>query len=141
MRKVLFAALAIATCVMAGKSTNKHGPQRTYDYVESSEKMTCSKACGVELGRCLVEEKDVDACMKKAGQCGHTCIFGEKKEPSVMQYEDMGKCQANCGIDYGKCMITTFAVEDCLKQEAACALDCLKQVVVENTEVSEVENV
>jgi hypothetical protein len=44
--------------------------------------------------------------------------------------------QKNCAIDYSKCLITTFDMATCSKQEAACALDCLK-----STEVAEVENV
>ena len=45
-------------------------------------------------------------------------------------------CQKNCAIDYSKCLITTFDMATCSKQEAGCALDCLK-----STEVAEVENV
>jgi hypothetical protein len=44
---------------------------------------------------------------------------------SVMAGE-MGICQKNCGIDFGKCLITTGDFKSCLKQEAACSLDCLK---------------
>ena len=38
----------------------------------------------------------------------------------------MAVCQKNCGIDYGKCLIQTFDVTQCIKDEASCALDCLK---------------
>ena len=41
---------------------------------------------------------------------------------------EMGICQKNCGIDYGKCLITTGDFKSCLKSEAACSLDCLKSV-------------
>ena len=44
---------------------------------------------------------------------------------------DMGVCQKNCGIDFGKCLILQGNMELCLKQEAACALDCLKSLTVE----------
>jgi len=40
--------------------------------------------------------------------------------------KNMGVCQKNCGIDYGKCLIQTFDVTQCIKDEASCALDCLK---------------
>lgn len=40
----------------------------------------------------------------------------------------MGVCQKNCGIDYGKCLITTFDINSCTTAEASCALDCLKGV-------------
>ena len=43
---------------------------------------------------------------------------------------DMGICQKNCGIDFGKCMITTGDFKSCLKDQASCALDCLKSVSV-----------
>jgi len=49
---------------------------------------------------------------------------------SSPQVKDMGVCQKDCGIDYTKCLITTFDMETCIKQEAACALDCLKSVKV-----------
>ena len=42
--------------------------------------------------------------------------------------QNMGVCQKNCGIDYGKCLIQTFDMTQCLKNEATCALDCLKGV-------------
>ena len=44
--------------------------------------------------------------------------------PKVKQ--NMGVCQKNCGIDYGKCLIQTFDMAQCIKNEASCALDCLK---------------
>jgi hypothetical protein len=44
------------------------------------------------------------------------------------QVKDMGVCQKDCGIDYAKCLITTFDMETCIKQEASCALDCLKDL-------------
>ena len=129
MRKILFTLVAIATCVMAGKSSNRHGPHRPD---EIADHKACAKTCGVEMGNCIVETKDVDTCMKTAGTCGHKCLFGEKKHVKQdIKVTDIGSCEANCGIDYAKCMITTFALEDCLKQEAACALDCLKGLTVE----------
>ena len=39
-------------------------------------------------------------------------------------------CQKNCGIDYGKCLILQGDIQVCIKQEAACALDCLKGVQI-----------
>ena len=42
----------------------------------------------------------------------------------------MGVCQKNCAIDYSKCLVTTFDLTTCSKQEAACALDCLKSTEV-----------
>ena len=39
---------------------------------------------------------------------------------------EMGICQKNCGIDFGKCLITTGDFKSCLKNEAACSVDCLK---------------
>ena len=44
---------------------------------------------------------------------------------------DMGVCQKNCGIDFGKCLILEDNLEVCLKQEGACALECLKGLTVE----------
>ena len=47
-------------------------------------------------------------------------------------YADVGVCQKNCAIDYGKCLIQTFDMEACIKAEAACALDCFKGLKVEH---------
>ena len=41
---------------------------------------------------------------------------------------EVGVCQKDCGLDFGKCLITTGDFKACLKDEAACALDCLKSV-------------
>jgi len=41
---------------------------------------------------------------------------------------DLGVCEKNCGIDFGKCLITTGDFKTCLKDQASCALDCLKSV-------------
>ena len=41
---------------------------------------------------------------------------------------ELSICQKDCGIDFGKCLITTGDFKSCLKDEAACALDCLKSV-------------
>ena len=51
------------------------------------------------------------------------CVF------NVAQTKDVGVCQKNCAIDYSKCLITTFDMATCSKQEAGCALDCLKSTV------------
>ena len=40
----------------------------------------------------------------------------------------VGVCQKNCGLDFGKCLITTGNFETCLKSEGSCALECLKNV-------------
>jgi hypothetical protein len=52
---------------------------------------------------------------------------------------EMGICQKNCGIDFGKCLITTGDFKSCLKSEAACSLDCLKSKNVKSAiKVSEI---
>ena len=43
---------------------------------------------------------------------------------------DVGTCEKNCGIDYGKCMILRGDIVGCLQEEGACALECLKTLVV-----------
>ncbi len=44
---------------------------------------------------------------------------------------DVGSCEKNCGIDFGKCVITTGDFKSCIKDQAGCALDCLKSVTSE----------
>ena len=39
---------------------------------------------------------------------------------------EIGICQKNCGLDFGKCLITTGKFNECLKTESVCAVDCLK---------------
>ena len=51
----------------------------------------------------------------------------------VMAAGDMGKCQANCGIDAAKCLILRMDPFACGQEEAACALECLKQVTVKES--------
>ena len=43
---------------------------------------------------------------------------------------NMEQCQKNCGIEFGKCMITKFDLKQCMQEEAGCALDCLKSVTL-----------
>ena len=45
---------------------------------------------------------------------------------------DLGICEKNCGLDFGKCLITTGDYQTCLVTEAGCAVDCLKSVSVQN---------
>jgi hypothetical protein len=62
--------------------------------------------------------------------CALDCLKTKntKKHQKIHVSQEMGVCQKNCGIDYGKCLITTFDINSCTKAEAACALDCLKGV-------------
>ena len=41
---------------------------------------------------------------------------------------EMGICQKNCGLDFGKCLITTGDYKSCMIQETSCSIDCLKSV-------------
>jgi hypothetical protein len=62
MQRILYAVLAIATCVIADKSTNRHGP-RFVKYADNSKRFQCSESCAAEMGRCLIEDGDVETCL------------------------------------------------------------------------------
>lgn len=110
MRRILFAlGCAIAT-VMAG------------------EMGKCQKNCGLDFGKCLIQTGDFKSCLKSEAACSLDCLKSKSVKSGIKVTQDMGVCQKNCGIDYGKCLITTFDMTTCTQQEAACALDCLKGV-------------
>jgi hypothetical protein len=102
-------------------------------HVSNYEDKACQKNCAIDMGKCVILTGNVPQCLKEEGACALECLktvtvksFNNHVEQSAAE-----KCQKNCGIDYGKCLIQTFDMETCLKQEAACALDCLKSVQVE----------
>ena len=68
----------------------------------------------------------MDGCLEEEGTCVAECSL-ELPTPNV---KVPNVCQKNCGIDFGKCLIQTFEMESCLKVEAVCVLDCLKDVKV-----------
>lgn len=51
----------------------------------------------------------------------------------------IGKCEKNCGIDYGKCLIQKLDFVGCLQEEAACSLECLKGLTV-SSELKNLDN-
>ena len=67
-------------------------------------------------------------CGREEAACALECLKSLSVESSQKVKGKGEVCQKNCGIDSAKCMITTFDAKTCLKQEAACALDCLKSV-------------
>ena len=44
----------------------------------------------------------------------------------VAQSKEMGVCEKNCAIDYTRCLVTSFDMASCAKQDDGCAVDCLK---------------
>lgn len=76
--------------------------------------------CGQENNECLID-------------CNHGIIkYAEQEKaaaeniPVVDSAQEF--CKQNCGIDFGKCLIQTFDMALCTKNEASCALDCLKGI-------------
>jgi len=89
----------------------------------------CQKNCGIDYGKCLVTTFDINTCTKQEAACALDCLKGVKAKPFKIQVKnDVGSCEKNCGIDFGKCLITTGDFKSCLKDQASCALDCLKSV-------------
>ena len=98
--------------------------------VKESELGKCQKNCGIEFGKCLINTMEFKSCLKAQANCALDCFKSLKVKTTVSkaQVKNMAECQKNCGIDFGKCLITTFDMKECLKTQAACALDCLKSV-------------
>ena len=101
----------------------------------------CQKNCGIDYGKCLIQTFDMPQCIKNEASCALDCLKGKEfvakynnqvVKNVAVKAGDMGVCQKNCGIDYGKCLIQTFDyMAQCTKDQASCALDCLKGVKVE----------
>ena len=70
-------------------------------------------------------------CIKDEVTCRRDCTTidqGVMSKPFKVEATNVGVCEKNCGIDFGKCLITTGDFKTCLKEQASCALDCLKSV-------------
>lgn len=100
----------------------------------------CQKNCGIDYGKCLITTFDMETCTKQEASCALDCFKGLSVQTNqsvhhhhhhhddVQVQGNMEVCQKNCGIESAKCLITTFDMKGCAKQEASCALDCLKGV-------------
>ena len=121
------------------ESHHSHHHSHHSPAVSQSNIEVCQKNCALDTAKCLIQTFDAESCFKQEAVCALDCLKGvefvakwnEAVVPYVESSEkagDQGTCQKNCAIDVGKCLITTGNVEQCLKDEAACALDCLKSV-------------
>jgi hypothetical protein len=87
----------------------------------------------------MVTTFNLAECVKQEAACALDCLKSVQVEVASTKNEvevensAMETCQKNCGIDYAKCIVTSFDMEACIKQEAACALDCLKSVQVKRS--------
>ena len=88
----------------------------------------CQKSCGLDFGNCLLTTGDFKTCAKDQANCALDCRKTATGELTVAQSPDLGVCEKNCAIDFTKCLVTTFDMATCSKQEAGCSLDCLKSV-------------
>jgi hypothetical protein len=72
----------------------------------------------------------MEACIKAEASCALDCLKGVKAPKFEVKVAagNVGTCEKNCGIDFGKCLIETGDFKSCLKTQASCALDCLKSV-------------
>ena len=90
----------------------------------------CQKNCGIDYGKCLITTFDINECTKAEASCALDCLKGvkAKKQFEVKTSKDVGTCEKNCGLDFGKCLIEGGDFKTCIKSQASCALDCLKSV-------------
>ena len=96
-----------------------------------SQKMdVCQKNCGIDYGKCLITTFDINSCTKAEAACALDCLKGVQSPKFEVKVSagKVGRCEKNCGIDFGKCLIETGDFKSCLKSQASCALDCLKSV-------------
>ena len=94
----------------------------------------CQKNCAIDYGKCMIQTFDMVTCAKQEACCALDCLKGGVKVQGLTHVEAsaMETCQQNCGIETGKCLILTFDMEQCTKNEASCALDCLKGIAVQH---------
>ena len=78
---------------------------------------TCQKNCGIDYGKCLITTFDINECTKAESGCALDCLKGVKtpKKFEIEVSSDVGICEKDCGIDFGKCLITTGDFKSCLK--------------------------
>jgi hypothetical protein len=94
----------------------------------------CQKNCGIDYAKCLVTTFDMKECTKTQAGCALECFKTPTKVKSFVGYPitdvqaGVGACEKNCALDLGKCMIISGDIKQCLKDEVACGLDCLKSV-------------
>ena len=98
---------------------------------EAACALDCLKSAEVEVsvsvwcGRCM----DFVAPQAEAA-CALDCLKGVKDPKFEVKVSsgNVGTCEKNCGIDFGKCLIETGDFKNCIKSQTSCALDCLKTV-------------
>ncbi len=88
----------------------------------------CEKTCGDGFGGCYSTTGNYKSCLKSKASCSLDCFKGLQVKSHFKVKADVGVCQKTCVLDWGKCVLSTFNMQDCTKQETTCALDCLKGV-------------
>lgn len=84
------------------------------------EEIYCQKNCSLQLGSCIVEKKEVDKCITKAGYCYPGCSPYAKRVDNLQ----WGMCEVTCGVNIAKCMITIFDLKRCGLDLGSCILAC-----------------
>jgi hypothetical protein len=90
----------------------------------------CQMSCGIDFGKCLVTTFDAKTCSWQGVSCYRDCLEGVKshKKQEVEVRSDVGACDRNCAVDFGKCVMTTGDFKSCFLGQANCAFTCLKSV-------------
>ena len=101
----------------------------------SANMAVCQKNCGISFGQCVITTFDMKSCLQAQASCALECLKSVKVEHKHHHHDvtpevksELGVCQKNCGIDFGKCLIQTFDMKTCAQSQVVCALDCLKGV-------------
>ena len=122
----------LKSVVVASESRHHHSTPM----VESKADV-CQMNCALDSGKCLIQTFDLPTCVEQEKKCALGCLNGgafvSKWSEPVMEHVSQKQdaaCQKNCAIDLGKCIITTGNVPQCIKEEGACSLECLKTLNV-----------
>ena len=101
MRSILFAVIGLAaSTVYANK---------------------CAADCAMKFGMCMLGG-DAGKCAKESAACAAKCFLpwshhhdSHKKVKSVTPQvkNDKAKCALNCGVEFTKCLMTTFDPVSC----------------------------
>ena len=111
MKRFIIAILAALALVIVSATHVHH---------ITEEELICQKICSTHLGACILDEKDVDRCVNKAGHCLPGCSRHAKRVDNVK----WGQCEVTCGVNIAKCMITIFDLKRCGLDLGICILNC-----------------
>ena len=74
MRKILLALFGVTISMVVAHSHHHHESTKIEDF---AEKLKCSKDCAIQMGKCMIETKEVESCLEQGGVCASGCLNNE----------------------------------------------------------------